>query len=78
MSAAETKTRLDAYKAAELRILQAQEAGQGDRRAKLAELSTVAEKIKELEAQYQAELASEAGRVGPMIAVADFSRGLGR
>lgn len=50
-----TETRLDAYKTAELEILQAQEIRGGDRTHRLAELQEVRKAIKDLELQLARE-----------------------
>lgn len=72
----DTAARLQAYKDAELRILQAQSIRDGNTERRNAELSEIRKAIKELEAQLAAEGAAAAGRIGPAIAVADFSRPL--
>lgn len=72
----DTATRLDAYKAAELRILKAQRTGFGDRSMQLAELEEVRKAIKDLEAQLAQELRDAAGQRGQSVMVADFSKGL--
>lgn len=69
---ANTAERLAAYYAAELRILDAQRLGHGDRTRQNAELAEVRRGITALEAQ----LATDS-RTGPVTLVADFSRGLG-
>lgn len=73
----DTATRLQAYKAAELRILEAQQTRHGDRTRINAELAEVRQAIKELEVQHRAELAAASGQKGPRFMVADFSRSLG-
>lgn len=72
----DTATRLQAYKDAELRILQAQSIRDGNTERRNAELQTVRAAIKELQAELCAETAEASGRIGPAIAVADFSRPL--
>jgi len=52
-----TQTRLDAYLAAELEILQAQESRHGDKTHRMAELEQVQKMIKTLEAQVSREAA---------------------
>lgn len=73
----DTAARLAAYKSAELRILQAQQLGQGDRTKRLAELAEVRKAITELEAKLANEQRAAAGASVSVVHVADFSRGLG-
>lgn len=70
----DTATRLQAYKDAELRILEAQQTRQGDRSRMNAELAEVRKGIRELQAQLQNEVAAASGTLGPRVMVADFSR----
>lgn len=71
----DTATRLAAYKATELRILEAQSAGHGDRNVTMADLAEVRRAITALEAQQASENLAAAGNFGPKVLVADFSRG---
>lgn len=67
-----TQTRLDAYLAAELEILQAQEVRGGDRTFRMAELEDVRKAIKDLQLQLARE-SQPSGR--PMrYSVANLSR----
>jgi hypothetical protein len=72
----DTAARLEAYKQAELRALDAQQSRKGDRWRINAELAEIRKAITELTAQLAAEQAAANGRVGPAFAVADFSRAL--
>ena len=56
-----TQTRLDAYLAAELSILEAQEIRGGDRTHRMAELVAVQKKIDELQRQLDRETAASNG-----------------
>lgn len=73
----DTAARLAAYKSAELRILEAQQLGHGDRSKRLAELAEVRAAITQLETQLANEQRAAAGASGPVTMVADFSRPLG-
>lgn len=73
----DTAARLQAYKTAELRILDAQQTRHGDRWRMNAELAAVSKTIKELESQLAAETAAASGSFGPKVMLADFSRSLG-
>lgn len=67
-----TQTRLDAYLAAELEILQAQEVRGGDRTFRMAELEDVRKAIKDLQLQLSREAQPSAR---PMrYSVANLSR----
>lgn len=68
-----TQTRLEAYLAAELEILEAQELRGGDRTHRMAELTEVRKAIKELEAQVARESAASRSRK-LRYSVADLSR----
>lgn len=72
----DTATRLQAYKDAELRVLAAQSIRDGNTERRNADLVEIRKAIKELESQLANEQAYAAGRIGPRIAVADFSRPL--
>lgn len=72
----DTAARLQAYKTTELRILNAQSLGHGDRRQQLAELSEVRAAIKELEAKLAAEQRAASGSFGPITLVGGFNRDL--
>lgn len=72
----DTAQRLAAYKATELRILEAQSAGHGDRNVTMADLAEVRRAITALQAKLASENLAAAGSFGPKIMVADFSRGL--
>ena len=67
-----TQTRLDAYLAAELAILQAQEVRGGDRTHRMAELAEVRQAISSLQLQLQRE--SAAGTTGLRFSVANLNR----
>lgn len=67
-----TQSRLDAYKTAELEILQAQETRGGDRTFRMAELGEVRKAIKDLEAQLARENSSPSRPF--RYSVADLSR----
>lgn len=69
----DTAARLDAYYAAEARALEAQQSKKGDRWRINAELETIRQTIKELQAQVAAEQRAACGQVGPAFALADFS-----
>ena len=66
-------TRLAAYKAAELRILQAQSLGKGDRTLQNTQLAEVRKGIAELEAQIAGE---NRGSLAPVTMLASFSEEL--
>lgn len=68
-----TQTRLDAYLAAELAILQAQEIGFDGRSQKMAALADVRIQISKLQAQLNREQRIAAGGGGLNFAVADLS-----
>lgn len=72
----DTATRLAAYKASELRILQAQSMGKGDRSLQNTQLAEVREGIKQLEAQLASENRAAAGSFGPITLLGSFSREL--
>lgn len=70
-----TQERLDAYKAAEARILAGgQSLRYAERQLQQAELAQIAEKISQLEAQLQRETATAAGRGGLHHTTAVFCR----
>lgn len=70
--------RLALYLQAEANILASQEIRSASGRSlKLAELETVRQTIKELQAQVAAESAATAGRVGPGVMYADLSGTVG-
>lgn len=69
----DTAARLEAYKAAELRALEAQQSRQGDRWRIMAELAEIRKAITELEAKLAAEQAAQSGRIGPAVMVAGFN-----
>lgn len=71
-----TQERLDAYYAAEARILLAQQVGHGDRSRRNAELEQVRAGIRALESQIAAEARSAAGAPGPLTMVGGFNRPL--
>ena len=73
----DTAQRLAAYKATELRILEAQSAGHGDRSVTMADLAEVRKAISALEAQQANESLATSGQFGPKVLLADFSRRLG-
>jgi hypothetical protein len=68
--ASDTQTRLDAYLAAELAILKAQESRSGDASRRMADLAQVREQIDRLQRQLARETAP---RSGLNYAVADLS-----
>lgn len=68
-----TQTRLDAYLAAELAILQAQEVSSEGRAQKMAALAEVRAQIDKLTAQLNREQAAAAGNGGLNYAVANIS-----
>lgn len=68
-----TQTRLDAYLAAEIAILQAQEVSAAGRAQKMASLADVRAQIDKLTAQLARENASAAGNGGFNYAVANLS-----
>lgn len=68
-----TQTRLDAYLAAELAILQAQEVGFDGRSQKMAALADVRIQISKLQSQINREQRITAGGGGLNFAVADLS-----
>ena len=68
-----TQTRLDAYLAAELAILQAQEVSSEGRAQKMASLADVRIQIDKLQAQVARESASAAGNGGLNYSVANLS-----
>lgn len=70
-----TQTRLDAYLAAELAILQAQEVSSEGRAQKMAALADVRDQIDKLTAQLNREQAAAAGNGGLNYAVANLSGG---
>lgn len=70
-----TETRLAAYIAAEIAILQAQEVRGGDRTHRMAELDVVRKQIDALQRQVNREQSAAAGNSGLNYAVADLSGG---
>jgi hypothetical protein len=68
-----TQTRLDAYLAAEIAILKAQEIRNGDRTFRQTELSDVRDQIDKLQRQVAREAASAIGNRGLNFAVANLS-----
>lgn len=68
-----TQTRLDAYLAAELAILQAQEVSSEGRAQKMAALADVRAQIDKLTAQLNRERSAAAGNGGLNYAVANLS-----
>lgn len=68
-----TQTRLDAYLAAELAILQAQEVSSEGRAQKMAALADVRAQIDKLTAQLNRENAAASGNGGLNYAVANLS-----
>ena len=68
-----TQTRLDAYLAAELAILQAQEVSSEGRAQKMAALADVRAQIDKLSAQLNREAAAVAGNGGLNYSVANLS-----
>ena len=72
----DTADRLAAYKAAELKILTAQDSAYGDRRKRMAELSEVRAAIAQLEAKLAAETRATRGNFGPITLVSGFNRRL--
>jgi phage FluMu protein gp41 len=70
-----TQARLDAYKAAELQILQGRQSVRfGDRQLTHADLIEVRKAIAQLEAQLASELAAAQGRGGLRYTTAVFCR----
>jgi hypothetical protein len=69
-----TQTRLDAYLAAELEILKAQEVRGGDRAHRRAELKDVQLMISALQRQLARENASDLGQAGLKYSLANLSR----
>lgn len=72
----DTAARLSAYKAAELRILQAQSIAHDGRAQTNTQLNEVRAAITALEAKLAAENRAACGQFGPVTLVADFSRKL--
>ena len=70
-----TQTRLDAYLAAEIAILKAQEIRNGDRTFRQTELSDVRDQIDKLQRQVAREAAAAGGNRGLNFAVANLSGG---
>ena len=68
-----TETRLNAYLAAEMAILKAQEVRHGDRTFRQAELSDVRAQIDILQRQLAREQAAQAGRGRISFSVANLS-----
>jgi len=68
-----TQTRLDAYLAAELAILQAQEVSSEGRAQKMAALADVRAQIDKLTAQVNREAAAAAGNGGLNYSVVNLS-----
>jgi hypothetical protein len=68
-----TQTRLDAYLAAELAILQAQEVSSEGRAQKMAALADVRAQIDKLQAQVNREAAAAAGNGGLGYSLANLS-----
>lgn len=69
----DTAARLDAYYAAEARALEAQQSKKGDRWRINADLETIRQTIKELEAKLASETAAANGRIGPAVMVTGFN-----
>lgn len=69
-----TQERLDAYLAAEARILKAQEVRGGDRVFRQAELEEVRKAIKELQLQLARETAAASSTRGMRFSVANLNR----
>ena len=68
-----TETRLNAYLAAEISILKAQEVRNGDRTFRQTELREVRQQIDQLQKQLAREQAAAAGQGGLGFAVANLS-----
>jgi len=68
-----TETRLNAYLAAEIAILSAQEVRNGDRTFRQTELSDVRAQIDKLQIQLNREKAAAAGRPGLNFSLANLS-----
>lgn len=68
-----TQTRLDAYLAAETKVLSGQETWVGDRKLRMADLPEIRAAIKELQTQLARETAAASGK-GLRFSLANLNR----